>query len=264
MKKEQLPQDGVPAEKMQGHWVMTRLGKKVLRPGGMVLTRRMMQDLQIQSSDSVIEFAPGMGATARLTLRKNPKKYTAVDYESAIVKRIKTLLNGTSYTCIQGLAQKSGLPSGSATKVYSEAILTMQTDSKKKEIVKEAYRLLGSGGLYGIHEVGIIDTSNKSEIKEIQSDLTHSIKVDARPLLNGKWRELIENEGFEIVSEHRVPFHLLNVQQIFVDEGFFGALKFFWNMIRLPRERNALLSMKRVFKKFDNQICAIALVARKK
>ena len=29
-------------QKMPGHWLMARLGKRVLRPGGMELTRRMI------------------------------------------------------------------------------------------------------------------------------------------------------------------------------------------------------------------------------
>ena len=62
------PGEGLKTEKMPGHWVLARLGKRVLRPGGMELTRRMLKRLAIKPSDEVIEFAPGMGTTARLTL----------------------------------------------------------------------------------------------------------------------------------------------------------------------------------------------------
>ena len=33
------PGEGLKTEKMPGHWVLARLGKRVLRPGGMELTR---------------------------------------------------------------------------------------------------------------------------------------------------------------------------------------------------------------------------------
>ena len=36
------PGAGLKTEKMPGHWVLARLGKRVLRPGGMELTRRML------------------------------------------------------------------------------------------------------------------------------------------------------------------------------------------------------------------------------
>ena len=33
------PGEGLKTEKMPGHWVLARLGKRVLRPGGMELTK---------------------------------------------------------------------------------------------------------------------------------------------------------------------------------------------------------------------------------
>lgn len=37
--------------KMPGHWLLARLGKRVLRPGGHELTRQMLNGLSIKSSD---------------------------------------------------------------------------------------------------------------------------------------------------------------------------------------------------------------------
>ena len=39
---------------MPGHWVLARIGKRVLRPGGMELTRRVLERLAIKPSDEVI------------------------------------------------------------------------------------------------------------------------------------------------------------------------------------------------------------------
>ena len=47
-------------QRMPGHWVLARLGKRVLRPGGMELTRRMITALTIVPADHVVEFAPGL------------------------------------------------------------------------------------------------------------------------------------------------------------------------------------------------------------
>ena len=63
----------------QGHWVLAKLGKRVLRPGGLELTRIMLDNLHINASDDVVEFAPGLGLTAEITLSRNPKSYTAVE-----------------------------------------------------------------------------------------------------------------------------------------------------------------------------------------
>ncbi len=263
MKADTIPQQSLDVDKTQGHWVMARLGKTVLRPGGMELTKKMMGDLSISATDSVIEFAPGMGATAKMTLDKSPYQYTAIDREGKVTGRMAKLLEGTNHSCIKGLAQESGLENSSATKVYSEAILTMHSHKQKKAIIDEANRLLKTDGLYGIHEVGIVDSAN-ADISEIEKDLTNSIKVGARPLPIESWRTLIEESGFEIVAQHSTPFHLLEPKRIFSDEGFWGALKFFRNMVRFPRERKAIFNMKSVFKKHEKHLCAISFVARKK
>lgn len=52
--------------KMPGRWLLNRLGKRVLRPGGLGLTQLLLDGLSIGPSDEVIEFAPGFGVTARL------------------------------------------------------------------------------------------------------------------------------------------------------------------------------------------------------
>ena len=84
-----LPGEGLKTQKMPGHWVLARLGKRVLRPGGMQLTRRLLEALRIQSSDNVVEFAPGMGVTARLTVVVGPASYTAIERDEAAAKIVK-------------------------------------------------------------------------------------------------------------------------------------------------------------------------------
>ena len=67
------------ASRMQGHWLLATLGKKILRPGGIALTRKMLAAAAPTSQDRIVEFGPGVGATARLLLKANPKSYAGVD-----------------------------------------------------------------------------------------------------------------------------------------------------------------------------------------
>jgi ubiquinone/menaquinone biosynthesis C-methylase UbiE len=138
---------------MPGHWVLVRLGKRVLRPGGMGLTRRLLKLLDINRSDEVIEFAPGMGTTARLTLALAPSSYTAIERDEAAARIVQSYLARDKQRCVVGSASETGLPAESATVVYGEAMLTMQTEEVKRSIVREAQRLLKHGGRYGIHEM---------------------------------------------------------------------------------------------------------------
>ena len=87
-----MPGEALKAEKMPGHWLLARLGKRVLRPGGRQLTLRMIEALNIRPSDEVIEFAPGLGATARLPLKRKPTSYTAVERDKGTLAAITTVL----------------------------------------------------------------------------------------------------------------------------------------------------------------------------
>ena len=44
-----MPGDELQAEKMPGHWLLARLGKRVLRPGGRQLTLRMIEALNVET-----------------------------------------------------------------------------------------------------------------------------------------------------------------------------------------------------------------------
>ena len=54
---------GLDYNRMPGYWLLAQMGKRVLRPGGLELTRQMLEALDIQSTDHVIEFAPGSGSS---------------------------------------------------------------------------------------------------------------------------------------------------------------------------------------------------------
>lgn len=49
------------ASRMQGHWLLATLGKKILRPGGIALTRKMLAAAAPTSQDRIVEFGPGVG-----------------------------------------------------------------------------------------------------------------------------------------------------------------------------------------------------------
>jgi SAM-dependent methyltransferase len=251
-------------EKMPGHWVLARLGKRVLRPGGMELTRRMLEALRIQHSDDVVEFAPGMGVTTRLTLELGPASYIAVERDPAAAKIVGGYLKGAKQRCVTGSASDTQLPDQCATVVYGEAMLTMQTGEMKHEIVREAYRLLKHGGRYGIHEMCMLsDDLDKKERTATERDLTGIVHHGVRPLAVSEWRLLLESEGFEVQSVHMAPMSLLEPGRLIRDEGLAGALRFVWNLLRDSEARQRVLEMRSAFRRQRKQLGAVAITGSK-
>ncbi|MCP3965388.1 MAG: hypothetical protein GY750_01095 [Lentisphaerae bacterium] len=66
------PWDGIEVQGMPGYWLFASLGKKALRPGGLSLTSKMLDKLNITSEDDIMEYSPGVGLTAQLALERTP------------------------------------------------------------------------------------------------------------------------------------------------------------------------------------------------
>ncbi|MCU0655250.1 MAG: methyltransferase domain-containing protein [Polyangiaceae bacterium] len=254
---------GVSVEKMPGHWVLARLGKRVLRPGGLGLTARMLGGLAIGEEDDVVEFAPGLGVTARMALERRPGSYTGVERDAVAAAGVRRLLKGARQRCVEGSAMRTGLPDGYGTVVYGEAMLTMHTAAQKAAIVGEAFRVLRPGGRYGIHEMSLEAWVSEAEKAEVQRDLSAAIRVGARPLTAEEWRDVLEEQGFQVREEATAPMLLLEPQRLIEDEGALGALRIGANLLRDPGARARVLGMRRAFRRHAARIGAVALVAVK-
>lgn len=142
-----LPGAELSVRKMPGHWLLARLGKRVLRPGGLELTRRLLTNLAIGSADDIVELAPGLGTTATLILGNQPSTYRGIERDEAAANFARrAIASRTDVQVLVGDAEATGLSGGSASVVIGEAMLTMQPQAHKKAIVAEAARLLRLGG----------------------------------------------------------------------------------------------------------------------
>lgn len=221
-----LPISQRPASTAPGHWVLARVGKKVLRPGGLELTLQMLSDAKLTGS-RVVEYAPGLGRTASEILAARPASYTGVDKDPVAAKHVRELV-GTRGTVINADAADTGLESGSADVVVGEAMLTMQGEKSKKAIISEAVRLLAPGGRYAIHELAVQPDSIDEELHtQIRKDLARAIHVNARPLTCAQWSQLLEECGLTVDSVHTAPMALLDFSRNIRDEGFLQTLRIF-------------------------------------
>ncbi|MBB2914284.1 SAM-dependent methyltransferase [Streptosporangium becharense] len=259
-----LPGAGLDAERMPGHWLLARLGKRVLRPGGVELSRWMLDALRVEPADQVVELAPGLGATARLALSRGPAGYVGVDRDSAAIATLARLPRpaATQVRWHTGDAASTGLPGASASVVYGEAMLTMQPEPAKRRIVAEAHRLLGPAGRYGIHELCLVPGDLDPVLaEEIRAALSEAIHVGARPLTVPQWRDLLTGAGFTVTAETTTPMHLLEPRRLIADEGLAGALGIISRMMRDAPSRRRALRMRGVFRRYRAHLAAVGLVA---
>jgi hypothetical protein len=224
----------------------------------------LLDQLAIDSSDDVVEFAPGLGVTAKMTLARRPRSYTAIERDRQAAATVESYLAGPSQRCVLGSAEDTGLPAASASVVYGEAMLSMQAPGNKSRIVAEAARLLIPGGRYGIHELCVVPDDVDQSVRDgIQRDLSDEIHVGVRPLTVAEWRSLLESLGFTVVAQQTAPMHLLEPARLVRDEGLFPAIRFAWNVALHPAARRRVMAMRKVFRKYREHLAAVTLVARR-
>jgi len=158
----------VPVDRMPGHWVLARLGKRVLRPGGRELTDRLLAGLAIGPGDDVVELAPGLGSTTKLVLAADPRSYTGVDRDPAAARRVADAIAGPGRRVVEASATDTGLDDDSADVAFGEAYLTMQPDRQKREVAAELARIVRPGGRIALHEVAFAGALDPEAVEAIR------------------------------------------------------------------------------------------------
>lgn len=258
--KSSLPLANRSDADLPGHWLLARLGKRVLRPGGLQLTGRLLAAAGVPGAD-VVELGPGLGRTATDIVELGPRSYVGVDDTAAATEAVRTIVAPVDGQVVVANAADTGLPAASADVVIGEAMLTMQGDRDKRAIVAEAFRVLRPGGRYAIHELGLQPDSLSPDTKDqIRQDMARAIKVNARPLTAAEWVNLLTDVGFEVTSVDHAEMALLNPARVLADEGLLGALKIVGNLIRRPAARSRVIGMRKTFHRYRHSLTAVAVV----
>jgi SAM-dependent methyltransferase len=247
---------------VQGHWLLARLGKRVLRPGGIELTRTLLLRAEVTGAD-VLELAPGLGRTAAEILPRSPRTYVGVEGDPDAADAVRRVVAGHGEVRVADAAA-TGLPDASADVVIGEAMLTMQGDLAKHAIVSEVSRVLRPNGRYAIHELALTPDTIPEEIStDIRQALARSIKVNARPLTVAEWSQLLAGHGLVVDHVATAPMALLQPRRVIADEGILGALRFAKNLLVQRDARRRVLEMRATFRKHRKRLTAVAIVATK-
>ena len=262
-----LPGSRLDAARMPGHWLLARMGKRVLRPGGRRATRWLIEQCAIGPEDDVVEFAPGLGSTAALLLEHRPHSYSAVERDPAAARIVADVVQEHAAAAVSSrvvAANATGVPleDESASIVIGEAMLSMQPEEAKHRIVAEAARLLRAGGRYAIHELAL-DDEHGPLAADIQSDMSRAIHVGVRIHSQAGWVTLLEQHGFQVEASLLGPMRLLEPRQLLRDEGVLGLARFCMRGLRDPEARNRIRTMRTVFRHHEPHLGFIVLVARR-
>ncbi|QUR67135.1 class I SAM-dependent methyltransferase [Mycobacterium spongiae] len=264
--QHRLPASNRTDDSVAGHWLLARLGKRVLRPGGVELTRTLLAHAEVTDAD-VLELAPGLGRTAAEIMSRGPRSYVGAESDPDAAHAVRAIVQdrGAVPTAVHVTdAARTQLPDASADVVLGEAMLTMQADTAKDAIVAEASRVLRSQGRYAIHELALTpDTVPEDVSTDIRRSLARAIKVNARPLTIAEWSQLLAQHGLVVEQVATAPMALLEPRRLIADEGLWGTLRFVRNVLIHRDARRRVLLMRRTFRRHRTRLTAVGIVARK-
>jgi SAM-dependent methyltransferase len=259
---EEVPLASRRAEDVQGHWLLARLGKRVLRPGGRRMTRALLHAADV-AGQHVVEFAPGLGRTATMVLDHRPAGYIGVDADPQAAKLIDRIVSPRG-RAVAAEAAASGLPEHSADVVLAEGVLTIQSEAGKQQIVAEGMRLLRPGGRYVLHELALrSDAATRADAGQIRAALAHAMHVNARPRTVAEWESLLTDAGLQIRTVRTAALALLEPQRIVVDEGVLGAARFARNLLCDKPARTRVRTMAKTMRSHKAVLQAVGIVAVK-
>lgn len=247
---------------VQGYRLLARLGKRVLRPGGVELTRGLLERAGLPNSD-VLELAPGLGRTATEILAHQPRSYLGIEKNPDSVRAVQDAV-GDGGAVRVGDAARTGLPHGSADVVVGEALLSMQDDDARHAIVNEVARVLRPGGRYAIHEVALTPNSISDEARaEVRQTLASSVKDNATLLTVAEWMQLLAEHELVVDVVSTAPIAMLEPRRLVADEGFSGALRFTKHLLAHSGSRRQVRAMRRTFRSERARVTAVGILAHK-
>ncbi|MCU0308604.1 MAG: methyltransferase domain-containing protein [Thermoleophilia bacterium] len=258
------PGDGLDPATMPGHWLLARMGKRVLRPGGRELSAWLIDRMAIGPDDDVVEVAPGLGVTADMALARRPRSYVGIERDERAAEGLRRRIAGPDRRIIRGSAETIDLPDGAASAGWGEAVLTMCTPPQRERILRELHRVLTPGARLGMHELMLVpDDLPAARRDAILADLSAAIRVGARPLTRAEWAALLSSCGFTAEAGETRPMALLSPARVIRDEGPGRTLRILGNVLRDPVARRRVRAMRTVFHRHREHLAALAVVARR-
>jgi SAM-dependent methyltransferase len=256
------PGAGLDAAKLPLHWLLARLGKTVMRPGGGAVSDAMLTALAIGPDDDVVDLAPGLGTTVARVAARRPASFRGLERGEAEAERSRRQVTDVPYSCVVAEPADTGLPEGSVSVVYGEACLSLEGDRAKARILAEAARVLRPGGRLGLHELLLVpDDITPEKKKQINTDLSRAVRVNARSLTRREWIALLEEHGFAVTFVRPAPMLLLSPAQMVRDEGLGGTLRLAGRIARSPVAVRRVTHLWRMMHRERRHLRSVAIVA---
>ncbi len=248
--------------KEMGHFLLKRLGKKKLRPGGITATNWLLSQVTMNEDSKVLEVACNEAETLINLSKKYNLNAVGVDINKKAIDNAKKTIEKENLSdkikLYVGSALSLPFPDDSFDIVINEAMLTMLPNENKSKAVSEYFRVLKKGGVLLTHDVMLVKENNA-----LVEKLRKVINVPVTPLTKENWINLFSNQGFSDIISQDAPMTLMSDKGMVIDEGEENAKKIQENAMK-DKNKAQFLAMKKLFTTSDDSLHYIAIRSVKK
>ncbi len=242
------------------HQVLAAAGKKILRPGGCAATEQLFEWANFQPGQTVLELASSFGYSAIALAQRFGVRVVGVEKNPDSVARARANVRAAGLEgqveIIEGDIFHLEAISGQFDYVFAEAILSMQSAPGKAKILREIHSKLKAEGKFLSHEMVA-----QNHEKEIHQALAQIVRSNTTPLSSMNWKDTFVAAGLHVQQSKTDSLKLLDIRQTIQDEGLAATLKILWNVLTHPQILERVLAMRRVFKKYQDDLGYITLCA---
>ena len=133
-------------------WVQTILGDS-FHPGGIELTKRLINSLNIRKGDQVLDVACGMGTTSLLIDEQFESSVTGVDFSEYNIQRAKEIAVGEEASVEFKIGDAADLPIEDASIDNLICECAVSTFADQPAALNDFYRVLKTGGNLAISDM---------------------------------------------------------------------------------------------------------------
>lgn len=251
------------AKKMAGHTFLAQLGKKRLRPGGIVATNWLIDKGHFSKDKRVLEVGCNMCTTSIELVQKFQCHIEGLDLNNAALEKGRQNISKHQLDDYIHLTQANAasLPfdDNSFDIILNEAMLTMLPLSVKEKVLQEYSRVLKPNGVLLTHDIAIV---NREQEALVVSELSDAINVKVTPLKPEHWYQLYQDAGFTNVQSNMGPLSLMTPCGMIRDEGLLGTLNIIKNALK-PSNRPMFVNMFKTMSTHKNDMNYIVHAVRK-
>ncbi|MBW8348369.1 methyltransferase domain-containing protein [Bacillus sp. IITD106] len=181
---------------------LSKFGVGSAHPGGMDLTKEILESEEINETTNILDVGCGTGQTTAYLASHYGANVTGMDINPIMVEKSRYRMANTQLPVeiIQASIENCPLEKDTFDYIFSESVLAFVSASRA---LKEIFRLLKSGGRFIANELTLnqqLEAPEQEEIKKFYGFGSF--------LMEEEWITLLEEIGFKNIQVYKPPYSL--------------------------------------------------------